>query len=781
MARRSLAAAALVLAAASGMAGWWAVRAVRRLDREIVERFSGRRWEIPSKIYSDSFVVYAGSEIAPLNLVARLDRLDYRRVDGEIVHAGEYRYEPGKRRLDVYLRNFDYPRRPIRGFPASIDVADGKAAAISRLDTGQPIDSLELEPEILAGIYDRSAEERRVVKIGELPKILVQAVLAAEDRRFFQHHGIDVRGVLRALLANLRRGRVVQGGSTLTQQLIKNFFLTGQRTLERKVIEAMMAVLAEIHYSKMEILETYLNEIYLGQRGSRGIFGVWEGAQFYFGKEPKDLSIGQAAMLAGLIRAPGHLAPAKNPEAAEHRRDEVLRSMLESGDITLPEYRSARAEALPDRLPAPESTGAPYFVDYVRNELEEQYPLNTLTSEGFRIFTTLDPSLQRDAEHAIAQGLAALEKRHAGLTRQSGPLQALLLAIQPHTGETKVMVGGRSYESSQFNRVTDAERQPGSVFEPIVFCAAFEAEEREGEKRFLATRRIADTPFTWTYEGRAWSPQNYAGEYHAEVTLRQALELSLNSATARLAQEVGLDRIREVAVRLGLRNDLSTMPATALGGVQVTAYELAGAFATIANLGFRAELSAIRAVLDGEGNPIERNTLGASQAISPRVAYLVTNLMEGVVDRGTARAVRGAGITFPSAGKTGTTNDGRDAWFIGFTPDLLAVVWVGFDRDDVLGLSGAEAALPIWIDFMKAANAGRPSTPFLVPPGIRTAWIDPASGALATSRCPTRFEEFFFEGEAPTERCPLHPEPAFPFSRPELPGPTMSAPAPRSP
>lgn len=751
-------AAALLVLAVAVAGGWWAVGTIRGLDRQLVERFSGRRWEIPSKIYSDSFVVYAGSEISPLNLVERLDRLDYRGVDAQVAHAGEYRYEPSRRRLEVFLRNFDYPNRPFLGFPAALDLVDGRVASISRLDGGQAIDSLELDPEILAGIYDQAAEERRIVELAELPKILVQAVLAAEDRRFFEHHGIDVRGVLRAVVANLRQGRVVQGGSTLTQQLIKNFFLSGSRTMRRKIVEAVMAVLAEMHYSKMEILGSYLNEIYLGQRGSRGIFGVWEGARFYFGKDPKDLSLGEAAMLAGLIRSPGHLSPAKNPGPAQRRRDEVLRALLEGDEITPAEYQQAAAEPLPERLPTPESTNAPYFVDYVRSEIEEEYPLNALTSEGFRIFTTLDPSLQRDAERAVSNGLAAIGKRRPALAKKGEPLEALLLAVQPHTGEIKVMVGGRSYATSQFNRVTHAERQPGSVFKPIVFAAAFEMEEQRGEGRFLPSRRVADSPFTWSYDGRTWSPENYQGEYHGEVTLRQTLEMSLNSATARLAQEVGLDRIHDVAVRLGFRDSLPMVPAMVLGGTEVTAYEVAGAFATIANLGFGAEMSAIRSVLDGEGTPVVRDTLGASQAVSPRVAYLVTGLMQGVVDRGTASAARSAGLTFPIAGKTGTTNDGRDAWFVGFTPDLLAVVWVGFDRKVALGLSGSQAALPIWIEFMKGAYAGKESTPFLVPPGIQSVWIDPTSGGLATSRCPERFEESFLEGEAPTAPCPLHPE-----------------------
>ena len=743
------AAGALSVCVAIGV-GWWAYTVARRLDRQLVERFEGKRWEIPSKIYSDSFTVYAGGQVSPFALVERLDRLDYRRVEGEVSRAGEYRYQPSERRLEVYLRNFAYPSGTLPGFAARMEISGQTVASITRIDTGQSLDSLEFEPETLAGIYDEAAEERRVIKLAEVPKILVQAVLAAEDKRFLEHHGIDLRGVLRALLANLRSRRVVQGGSTLTQQLIKNFFLSSSRTVERKLTEAAMALLAEWHYGKLEILETYLNEIYLGQRGSRGLYGVWEGAQFYFGKEPKDLTIGEAAMLAGLIRSPGRLSPGRNPVAAKRRRDEVLRALLDGGDITAEEFQQAIAEPLPERLPSTEGTEAPYFVDYVRSELEEEYSSSSLTSEGFRIFTTLDPFLEHEGEAAVTRGLAALEKRHASLLKKREPLQASLLAVQPHTGEIKAMIGGRSYGDSQFNRATEAARQPGSVFKPIVFLAALEEEEQKGTRAFLPTRRIADTPFTWLYDGRRWSPENYHQEYHAEVTMRQALELSLNSATARIAEEVGLDRIHDVAVRLGLPESLPKIPSMVLGGVEVSMYDVAEAFATIANLGFRTEPSAVRAVLDVEGNPIERNTLGASQAISPRVAYLVTTMMQGVIDRGTAHEVRSAGLGFAAAGKTGTTNDGRDAWFVGFTPDLLVVVWVGFDRDEVLGLSGAQAALPIWIEFMKAATAGQPSTQFLVPPGMQTAWVDPLSGLLATPHCPERIEESFFEGEAPT-------------------------------
>jgi penicillin-binding protein 1B len=758
----------LVGLTAAAAATWWVVGAIRDLDQQLVERFSGRRWDLPSKFYSDSLVVVSGAEQPASELVERLERLNYRRVDGEVQHAGEYRFVPAERRLEIYLRPFAYSNHatPALGVALAFD-GGGKVSAIRRLDGGDDVDSIELEPEILAGIYDRVWEERRVVHIDELPSTLVRAVLAAEDRRFFEHHGLDVRGIVRATIANFRSGHVVQGGSTLTQQLIKNFFLSGARTVKRKIVEAVMALLAESHYSKFQILETYLNEIYLGQRGARGIFGVWEGAQFYFGKEPKDLSLSETAMLAGLIRSPGKLAPARNPEPARRRRDEVLAAMLENGDVNREDYEHAVAEPLPDRLPAPETGEAPYFIDSLRAEIEAEYPLNTLASEGFRIFTTLDPALQRHAVRALTNGLAKLEKSRPSLAKKGEPLEGALLAIQPHTGEVRAMVGGRSYQTSQFNRVTQATRQPGSVFKPMVFLAAFEEEERNGGLRFVPTRRLEDTPFTWNYDGRTWSPENYKQEYHGAVSLRQALELSLNSATARVAQEVGLDPIRDVARRVGFADDLPAVPSIVLGSVEVTPLQVAQAFATIANLGFRTEAGSIRAVVDGEGNEIVRTGMRAAQAVSPRVAYLMTSLMEGVLDRGTGHSARAGGFRVPAAGKTGTTNEGRDAWFVGFTPDLLAVVWVGFDRGSTLGLSGAQAALPIWTEFMKAATAGHQPTPFLVPPGIETVTIDPLSGARATSRCPERVDESFLQGEAPQEFCPLHPEVG---EAPSLPG-----------
>ena len=739
------------------VSGWWAVAKIRELDHTLVDRLSGRRWNLPSRIYAESSVVYLGRSMLPAELAARLDRLGYQRADGEPKSKGTFR-RVGEA-VDVYLRDFDYPDRRSVGVPARISFRLGLVSAIDRLDGGEAIPSIELEPELVAGIYEGVWRDRRPMKVTEFPAMLVNAVLAAEDRRFFEHHGVDTRGVLRALLANFRSGRVVQGGSTLTQQVIKNIVLTPARTVRRKVKEAVMALLLERRYPKLEILELYLNEIYLGQRGAMGVHGVVEGARFYFGKEPSDLTLGETASLAGLIRSPGRYAPTRDPARAQARRKQVLRVLLEDHKIDQAEFDAAVAEPLPERLPSPEPALAPYFVDYARTELEGRFEQEDLVSQGFRIFTTLDAPLQAAAAAAVESGLARLEKAHPEWAKRpsSERLQAALVALEPSTGEIRAMVGGRSYAESQFNRATQARRQVGSIFKPVVALAAFEDDERTGGRRFPPTRHVDDAPFEWRYEGQSWTPSNFDKRYFGETTLRIALEQSLNSATARIAQEVGLSRIRELATRLGFPVVTPVVPSLVLGAIDATPLEVAQAYAAIASLGFRSETMSIRSVLDAEREPLERATLSAAQVVSPRVAHLATTLLEGVVDRGTARAIRAAGIQAPVAGKTGTTNDGRDAWFAGFTPDLVAVVWVGFDHGDAAGLTGSQGALPIWIDFMKEVLADRSTVPFLVPPGIQSVDVDPATGGLATPLCPARIRESFLAGEEPVAPCPLHP------------------------
>ena len=737
--------------------GTGAAWGIRELDRQLVERFPCRRWDIPSRIYSDSYVIHPGAELSAGLLVERLTLLDYRRTRRALRAPGEYRLDDGGLFVEIHARAFDYPDRRREPSIVRITFGDDRVRSIVELPEGIVRASFELEPEVLAGIFEQHWEERRVVRLSEVPSLLVKAVLAAEDRRFFQHHGIDPRAVARALVANLRSGRVVQGGSTLTQQLIKNFFLTEARTFRRKIIEAAMAILAERRFSKLDILETYLNEIYLGQRGPKGIFGVWEASQFYFGKEPRDLTIAETATLAGLIKAPGLYSPTRYPDRSRRRRNWVLRALEDLGEISTEDLVTALLEPLPDQLPTVERTRAPHFVDFVREEIEGRYPVEALTSQGFRIFTSIDPLLQEAAEDSIREGLESLERRFPELGEGKDRVEAALLAVIPPTGEIRAMVGGRSYRLSQFNRVTQAHRQPGSIFKPIVLLAAFEEEERRGAREWVSTTRVLDAPLKWKYDGGEWEPENYKGIYHGEVSIRRALELSLNSATARIAREIGIERIRDLAIRLGFSMDLPAYPSLVLGGVEVTPFEVAQAYAALANLGFRPELASIRAVLDSSGEALARNPMRAEQVVSPRVAYLVTDLMRGVLDHGSGRGVRAQGFGAPAAGKTGTTNDGRDAWFVGFVPGLLAVVWVGRDRGEPIGLTGAEAALPIWTRFMKNALRGQGTTEFLVPAGIEVVEIDPDTGQLATPRCPARLRESFFEGSGPIVSCDRHP------------------------
>lgn len=743
-----------LLLAGGGVAAWY----IKHLESVVTAKFEGQKWKFPSKIYSDTHLLYPGMATSVTDLEAKLRRLGYRSA-ATVRAKGEYRIVKRDGILELYLHDFLYPGGPFRGFPARLVWQGNTLVRIERTDSDEELFSLELEPELITGLYDRIWEERRVVPLSEVPPLLVKTILAVEDERFYRHRGVDPLAILRAAWVNLTSGGIVQGGSTLTQQLMKNFFLGDERTLQRKFKEALMALIAERKYTKGEILENYLNEIYLGQRGAQGIFGVWEGARFYFSKELPDLTVGEIALLAGLIRAPNRYSPYRSVEAATRRRNVVLAKMLESGLISRSQYERAVKEKIQARELIKVLNDAPFFVDYLRKELAEQYSNEVLTAEGLSIFTSLDLQLQKIAESALATGLKRLEETYPFLRRRGTDdhLDGAIVVIKPQTGEIKAMVGGRDYQKSQFNRVAQAKRQPGSVFKPFVYLAALMYGSEDGLRKFTPVTLVEDSPFTWSYEGQEWQPDNYKGEYLGTVTLRRALERSLNSATARVAREVGIRHIREVAYRLGIQSSLPALPSLALGAVEVTPLEVARAFATLANSGVRTQPLAVKQVVAHNGQLLERRDVQVRKVITPQMAFLVNHMMKGVLDRGTGAGARAMGFTRPAAGKTGTTNDTKDAWFVGYTPDLLAVVWVGFDNQSKLGLSGAQAALPIWADFMKRATAGMPVTDFVPPPGVVLVDVDPLSGQRATPNCPQVITEAFLEGDEPTGFCPLHP------------------------
>jgi len=726
---------------------------LKKWEQQVTEKFEGQKWRFPSKVYSDSYLLYVGINLRLDDLAEKLRRLGYYETQSAPKSKGEYRVAKADGAVDIFLHDFSYPTEQVKGFPVRIVLHGNFVSRIENPTNGKEMFSLELEPELVTGLYKQIWQERRVVKLSEVPPLLIKSILAIEDERFYSHHGVDPIGVLRAMWVNLRSFSFQQGGSTLTQQLMKNFLLTDERTLTRKIPEAVMALIAERKYSKDVILENYLNEIYLGQRGSQGIFGVWEAAQFYFSKSLSDLTVGESALLAGLIRAPNRLSPYKSAEAATKRRNVVLGKLLDDQIINRKQYDTALREKLPQRALAKVTNDAPFYVDYLRRELEQNYSNDVLTQEGLRIFTSLDLQLQRIADRALTEGLKKLEASHPALKKKGADdsLEGAIIVLRPQTGEIKAMIGGRNYQKSQFNRVFQARRQPGSIFKPFVYLAALMYGGQSGV-RYTPDTVLNDSQFTWSYDGQEWQPNNYNNEYFGAVTFRRALESSLNSATGRVAQDVGIRRVRDLAYRLGIQSPLPTVPSLALGSAEVTPLEVAVAFSTLANNGVRTRPLAVKQVIDQNTKVLEKRDVRVEQVVSPPLANAMNQLLKGVLDRGTATGARRLGFTRPAAGKTGTTNDYKDAWFVGYTPDLLAVVWVGFDGQSKLNLSGADAALPIWTEFMKAATASMPVTDFVGPPmpSVEGEETPPAAKCVPAGK----------EGESTSERCPPGTVPA---------------------
>ena len=731
----------------------------------VTERFEGNRWHHPSKIYSDSFILYPGQDIEGIRLVDRLTRLGYREVRSLPESQGEFHLD--SEMVQISLHDFSYPDQEFEGFPIQMALRQGKITEIKDQREDRSLAFVEIEPELIAAIYNGTWEERDLIRLEDVSSHLVSAVLAVEDSRFYEHIGFDPRSVARAIWVNLKRGGIVQGGSTLTQQLVKNFYLYQERTLVRKVNEAMMALLLEMQYSKDEILEAYLNEIYMGQNGMMGIYGMGEAARFYFGKSPLYLTLGESALLAGVINSPNLFSPFDHPERAAERKTHVLERMRKLNMIPHGPFLQAMREEISDYSPIAQRREAPYFIDFVRQELEKNYHPSVLASEGLRIFTSLDMQFQKKAEESLQGGLSRLERRYPALLREepSDQLQGSVLVLQPQTGYIKAMVGGRDYSETQFNRVTQARRQPGSLFKLFVYAAAISQGPSSGGSHYTAASLLDDSPLILVSGGTTWRPQNYDRTFHGPVTLRTAVEKSLNVATAKLAQEIGIDRVADIAEASGINSSLARVPSLALGTSEVVPLEMATAYGTIANGGVRVDPMAIKEVVDSEGKVLERKTLEMSQVFTPQQAYLLTNLLTGVVENGTAKSLGHSGLTIPIAGKTGTSSNYRDAWFVGYTPDLLSLVWVGFDQEgpakktgagedsETVHLTGSQAAIPIWTDLMTDITRGIPSEEFIIPPGIIFKEIDPSTGLLSTISCPGGAREVFIKGTEPTKSC----------------------------
>jgi len=727
---------------------------LKRLDHTVTQRFEGRLFRVPSRVYSAPAIVYPGLNWRQADLLGVLVRLGYREAE-----SGDHSLEPGQvrwgtQRARVHLRAFSHPRRSEPNRDIELRLAGNEIESILELPQRREVAAVLLEPEFVGAYYGLDRAQRELVRLGDVPQHLIDAVLAIEDQRFLDHHGIDPLRVVGAFLANLRAGGIAQGGSTLTQQLVKNFFLTSERTYRRKTLEAVMALLVELRYSKELILEAYLNEIYLGQRGATAIHGVGEASRLFFGKSVRDLSVAEATLIAGIIHSPNGNSPYRDRATALARRNLVLKHMWKQGRLDEVTYNASRSVPLRLAHVTHEANHVRYFSDALRQQLPEVYDAAVLENAGLRIYSTLDTRLQRAAAAAVNEGLAELERRYPRLRgdKPGSRLEACLIALRPQTGEIVAMVGGRDYGFSQYNRCTQARRQPGSAFKPFVYAAALEPVG--GGPAITLANRLDDSPFQVKLTHSVWQPQNYDHEYHGNVSPRSALENSYNVATARLGHRIGIDRVIQLARRLGIESHLPAVPSLALGVAEVTPLELARAYATFANGGIRPDLRMFEDLVAENGRTLARRDIAFERALDAGTAYLMTSLLEGVVDRGTGAGVRATGLRGAIAGKTGTTNDTYDAWFAGYTPELVAVVWVGFDEPKSHGLTGASGALPIWIRFVQEATGGEVRGAFFPPTNVVEVAIDPISGRRALSGCPARETELFLLGTEPVDTCP---------------------------
>ncbi len=719
-------------------------------SRMIDARMHGEMQRVDPRVFARPFEVYRGQSFTPAQLVDRLNELGYaNRARAE--QSGEFTV--GRDAVVIVPREGDHKGRTVRVVFGARSAKTKEPTAVDHLEiVGQKIrpERVILDTSLITALITTAREKRRDVPLPLIPQHMVQAVMAIEDRRFYDHVGVDPIGIASAFWDYLTGRRAyLRGGSTLTQQLIKNTFLTQERSPIRKLQDQFMALILERKLTKDQILELYLNDVWLGQRGSYAVHGVAEASRLFFGKHISNVSLSEAALIAGTIQSPPRLSPFDHPDRAKERRNVVLQAMADAGFISADAADRASHEPVQIVARALESE-APYFVDYISQELQDKYSAVASTVD---VYTTLDLHLQRLAHDVIRDGLTRVDELLAKRKRQKA--QAALIAIDPRNGEVLAMVGGRSYNQSQYNRAVSARRQPGSVFKPFVYLAAFEHAVSEGRTDVTPATVILDEPTTFMFNDQPWDPANYEKEYDGPITLRRALAMSRNIATIKVAETTGYGEVAGLWRKVGTGTSPRPYPAIALGVFEATPYEIASAYTLFPNGGTMKPLRNILRLVSG-GQDVQVQSIAPKTIARKDTTFLVTNMMRSVLNEGTGAGARAAGFTPDAAGKSGTTNDLRDAWFVGFTPELLTVVWVGLDDNQPLGLSGSQAALPIWTSFMIRALAGRESPPFQTPEGITFVDIDRDTGLLAGPACPRVFSEGFIQGTEPRELCHLH-------------------------
>ncbi len=715
------------------------------LDVQIRHQFEGKRWAVPAKVYARPLELYAGSQLSIEDLKIELRGLGYQFVS-KAAQPGQAAFSSS--RVIISTRGFHFTdgHEPARRLV--LDFNNQGLSGISDYQ-GNDLALVRLEPILIGGIYPLNNEDRDLIQLQEAPPGLIDALIAIEDRDFYDHHGISPKGIARAMVANIKAGAFVQGGSTLTQQLIKNFYLTSDRTLIRKLLEMPMAMLLELHYSKDEILEAYLNEVYLGQDGARAIHGFGLGAHYFFAQPIEELKLHQVALLAGMVKGPSYYDPRRHPERAKQRRNLVLRVLRDQGEITQEQYQQASSADLDVVKKGTLLKEAyPAFLDLVKRQLRRHYRDEDLSSEGLHVFTSLDPIVQKEAEQALTQTISQLEQDYQKVNK----LQGSMVVTDPQTGEVLSVIGDRNTRYKGFNRALDLQRPIGSLVKPAVYLAAL-------EQGYTLSTRLDDSPYSLSQpNGQTWKPQNFDKQSHSEVTLIEGLTHSYNISTARLGMEVGLDNVIDTMVRLGVRRDLDPYPSLLLGAQGLSPLEVATMYQTIAANGFQMPARSIRTVTDSEGNALSSYPFQLKQTVEAEDIYLLQTAMQEVTRSGTAASIyRTLPASINVAGKTGTSDDQRDSWFAGFSNNRLAVVWLGQDDNSPLPFTGSGGALRAWTRFM----ASQPLESFHAPTPetIEWLWVNEDNGYLSAAQCEDARQLPFIRGTAPQQKAACYLKP----------------------
>jgi penicillin-binding protein 1B len=683
------------------------------LNHRVTSEFEGKRWSLPARVYARPLELYIGATITKNELSKVFNSLAYQHV-ASLHGPGQYHKQANSIRF--ISRNFDFWDRREQSKRIQIEFSAEKIQSITDETNAKQLVIFRLEPQLIGKIYPEHNEDRVLVPYDEVPVFLVEALVAVEDRHFYRHFGIDLKGILRAMISNITSGGLRQGGSTLTQQLVKNYFLTRERTFSRKINEVIMAVLLERHYSKAEIMSAYINEIYLGQHGARGVHGFGTAAEFYFSRPLNELKNDEIALLVALVRGASYYNPRKHPDRALKRRNLILNLMQQQGYLSTAEANKEIARPLKiSEKPSWSSAKYPAFLDLVRRQLQKNYQTEDLRNEGLRIFTTLNTRYQDIVEQSVQKRLASLEKRKQLST---GTLQAAGVITSVETGEVLVLVGDRNKNSNDFNRALDAIRPIGSLVKPAVYLTALMQADK-----YNSLILIEDKPVSLKqYDGSVWEPENYDKKTHGNVALHTALSKSYNLATVNLGLKLGLNKVVKTLHALGIEAEIPEYPSLLLGSLNLSPLQVTQMYQTLASGGFQLPLRTIKEVLDKDGKPLQRYGLELKQTVESKSAFMIRHLLSEVASSGTARSIaaRMPG-SLPLAGKTGTTNELRDSWFAGFGDDVLGVIWLGRDDNQSSRLTGASGALQLWIDIMQGLKP-RPLS-FITPEGIEWANI----------------------------------------------------------